>query len=333
VEIVEVDPRVDAAFAQWFDVVEASDRFERPDDVSWLLHEQQLISLGDEDNRKELIAVREDGAVVGAARLDLPQKDNQHLAEVVLVVHPQARRRGIGRALDGEVVRRMRAAGRSTILTMADEPPTATGTSPGRLAGLALGYEVVQSEVRRDIDLPLDPHRVTELERLCAEHSADYDVRLWWDRCPDDLVEDYAQLNAAMSTDVPLDQMDWRPEVWDVERVRRNEAKAAGMDRTHVGAGAVHRATGRMVAYTTMGVPRSARRRAYQWDTLVLREHRGHRLGMRVKLTALQELAASDPAPEYISTWNAQENAPMIAVNDALGARTNGGVVALQKRV
>jgi hypothetical protein len=166
---------------------------------------------------------------------------------------------------------------------------------------------------------------------VCAEHATGYDVRTWWDRCPDDLAEDCARLNQAMSTDVPKDQMDWREEVWDVARLRRNEALCVAMDRTYVGAGAVHRESGRMVAFTTMGIPRSARRRAYQWETLVLREHRGHRLGMLVKLAALQELSASSPATAYISTWNAQENAPMIAVNDALGARTNGRLPLLQK--
>ena len=331
VEIVEVDPRDEAAFAQWFAVVEAGERFERPEDVGWLLHEQRQISLSDEDSRKELLAVREGSSVVGAARLDFPLKDNEHLCETVLVVHPDARRRGVARALDEEVVRRVRAAGRSTVLTMCDEPPGSEGRSPGRLAAVALGYQVVQQEVRRDIHLPLDPERVAELERTCAPHATDYDLRTWWDRCPDALVDDCAGLNRAMSTDAPKDQMDWREEVWDAARVRRNEQLSSTMDRTYVAAGAVHRPTGRMVAFTTMGVPRSARRRAYQWETLVLREHRGHRLGMLVKLAALQELAASSPPPAYISTWNAQENAPMIAVNDALGARTNGRLPLLQK--
>ena len=331
VEIAELDPRDDAAFAQWFAVTEASERFSRPDEPSWLLREQQRLSLGDGDCAKQLLVACEGEAVVGAARLEMPQRDNQHLCEVVLMVHPDARRGGVGRALDDEVVRRVRAAGRSTVLTMCDEPPGEEERSPGRLGGIALGYDLVQVEIRRDIDLPLDPERVEQLEQTCRSYAADYDLRMWWDRCPDDLVDDCAALNKAMSTDVPKDQMDWREEVWDAERLRRNEQTCAEMDRTYVGVGAVHRPTGRMVAFTTMGVPRTARSRAYQWETLVLREHRGHRLGMLVKLAALRELAASSPAPDFISTWNAQENAPMIAVNDALGARTNGRLPILQK--
>jgi GNAT superfamily N-acetyltransferase len=245
------------------------------------------------------------------------------------VVHPDARRRGVGRALDDEVVRRVRAQGRSTVLIMCDEPPGNDGGN--RRAGVALGYAVAQTEVRRDIDLPLDPQRVAELEAACLPHAGDYDLVTWWDRCPDELLEDCAALNHAMSTDVPKDQMDWREEVWDGARLRRNEDDVREMDRTYAACGALHRPTGRMVAFTTMGVPWSEPERAYQWETLVLREHRGHRLGMLLKLTALQELHAKVPQARFISTWNARENEPMIAVNDALGARTNGGIAALQK--
>jgi GNAT superfamily N-acetyltransferase len=331
VEIRELDPHDEQSVSQWFAVVQASDQLDRPGEPGWLLREQQQLSLSDADERRVLLAAVDGDRLVGSARLELPQRDNLHLCETVLVVHPEHRRRGVGRLLDEEVVRRVRAEGRTTVLSYADEPPGSEGRSVGRLGAQALGYDVVQEEVRRDIALPLEPQRVAALQEACAPYAGEYEVRTWWDRCPDDLVDDCAQLNAAMSTDVPKDQMDWREEVWDAARLRRNEEQCQAMDRTYAAAGAVHRATGRMVAFTTMGVPRSERRRAYQWETLVLKEHRGHRLGTLVKLAALQELSASRPAPEFISTWNAQENAPMIAVNDALGARTNGRIAILQK--
>ncbi len=51
----------------------------------------------------------------------------------------------------------------------------------------------------------------------------------------------------------------------------------------------------------------------------MLREHRGHRLGMLLKvenLLALERLAPGRPA---VLTWNACENRPMLDVNDAVG--------------
>lgn len=334
-QIEELDPRGEAAFAEWFAVVQAVEQHERPGEPGWMLHEQREISLAgtlpDADVRRVLLAARDGGEVLGIARTAMPQRDNLHSCELVLMVHPDARRRGIGRALDAEVERRSRAEGRTTLISHADEPPGDEGRSAGRLGALALGWEVCQTEVRRDIDLPLDAQRVAELEATCRPYAEDYEIRTWWDRCPDELVDDRAELARQMSTDVPLDGLDWQEEVWDAERVRRNEALAAAMDRSVVAAGAVHRPTGRMVAFTDIGLARTDVRRAFQWETLVSAPHRGRRLGTLLKLAALQELSWTSPGTTFLSCWNAQENTPMIAVNDALGARVNGQLAILQR--
>ncbi len=57
----------------------------------------------------------------------------------------------------------------------------------------------------------------------------------------------------------------------------------------------------------------------YQWDTIVLREHRGHRLGMALKLATLAAATSAVPVARRVHTWNADGNAPMIALNEALG--------------
>jgi len=80
-------------------------------------------------------------------------------------------------------------------------------------------------------------------------------------------------------------------------------------------------------------VPLSEPARAYQGDTIVLSEHRGHRLGIVVKLACLRLLSGQVPQARVITTWNAEENVAMIRVNDALGARVNGTSTAWQKRL
>ena len=337
VVVVELDPRDEPSFAAWFAVLDAAGKHDRPDEPGELLHEQRSLALDgvgpDPDTACVHLVATVGGRAVGAARLELPRRDNLPLSEVTLAVAPAARRRGVGRALAAEVERLARAHDRTTLLGCCDEVPGQEGRSGARQAAQALGYEVVQVEVRRDLDVPLPAERVGALQRRCRPHAGEYTVRTWSDACPDDLVDDLAELHRQMSTDVPKDEMDWREEVWDAARLRRNEQLTLDMDRSWVGAAAVHVPTGRAVAFTCMGWPRSEPSRAYQWETLVSQPHRGHRLGMLVKLAGLQELAARSPRTRFISTWNAQENAPMIAVNDALGARTNGGLVLLQKRV
>jgi RimJ/RimL family protein N-acetyltransferase len=99
--------------------------------------------------------------------------------------------------------------------------------------------------------------------------------------------------------------------------VREHESAAVARGRTVLSAGAVQ--NGRLVAYTDLNVSLARPQRARQAGTLVLREHRGRRLGALVKAAVLRELAQALPQVGRITTYNSEDNAPMVAVNRALG--------------
>ena len=100
--------------------------------------------------------------------------------------------------------------------------------------------------------------------------------------------------------------------------VREEEQRWIEAGEPALVAAAVHEATGEVVAYTVLLVAQASKK-VEQWDTLVVPAHRGHRLGLAVKLANLDALARVAPGVERILTWNAAENGPMRSINDALG--------------
>jgi hypothetical protein len=58
-----------------------------------------------------------------------------------------------------------------------------------------------------------------------------------------------------------------------------------------------------------------------QGDTAVSSHHRGHRLGLLLKIDMMRWLAEVEPRLEIIETWNNVDNSFMINVNEALGYR------------
>ena len=336
-DVRQVDPYDAAAVADWFAPMDAAHRHAHPGEPGWLEHEQrarlQAGAAPDADQQMIALTVYDGDVPVACGRLDLPRTDNTHRADLLVITHPQHRRRGAARLLAVEAERLARAAGRTTLTAGSEELAGEEGRSASRGFGPALGFEVVQVEVRRDIDLPLDPDVVAAQRAGAAQLAADYDIRTWRDAVPDELLEDRAHLQRRLSTDAPLGGLDRHEEEWDGARIRRDEQQVQEMDRSYWGGGAVHRATGQLVAYTTMGIARSTPEKVHQWETLVLAEHRGRRLGTLVKLACLERVSRELPEARFITSWNAEENAPMIRVNDALGARVNGQLVHWQKKL
>ena len=67
--------------------------------------------------------------------------------------------------------------------------------------------------------------------------------------------------------------------------------------------------------------------------TIVDRAHRGHRLGLALKLATHDLAVATQPSLASVDTSNAVVNTHMNAVNEALGYRTIETLLELQKKL
>jgi hypothetical protein len=90
---------------------------------------------------------------------------------------------------------------------------------------------------------------------------------------------------------------------------------------------------GAVVALTEVMVSDHEPDRGMQGGTLVLPGHRGHRLGLALKVANQTLLRDRFPAVRGVHTWNADINEHMNAINERLGFTTVERLVEVQREV
>lgn len=261
---------------------------------------------------------------VGSATLELPTLDNLDNAGIDVVVDPDHRRRGVGRALYERAVEAARAEGRKRITAMSVEtlPGGPERDGAGSAFATSMGMANALGEVRRRLDL--DSVDDADHDRLLAEawpKASGYSVVSWTDVVPDEYLDDVAVLEGRLIQDAPMGDLAWEPEKVDGARLRGIEAfRRKYRGRAHQ-AGMRHDESGRLVAWTMLVVYPSTPFHAWQGTTLVHPDHRGKRLGTIAKIENLRHARAREAELRLIDTWNAAENQHMIGINEAIGFR------------
>jgi GNAT superfamily N-acetyltransferase len=315
----EIDVHDDDLIRRFWETGNEADSFERPYAEFWSL-QAMTVSFRSAHNSVEQhpIAALEGDEVLGTNQVMLPILDNLHVAYMTPLVKPSARRRGIGAALLDAGLQLARDSGRTTVIIEVNMP--LEGPSVGRDFLARRGFETGIDELHRVLALPVAEARLDALAASAAPHHVDYELVTVGGELPEQYLDGYCRLQEAFNSDAPTGDLDIEPEAWDADRVRKTEARLREQGRRMCSTLAVSR-QGCVVALTDMLASDHQPQTGWQSGTLVLEEHRGHRLGLAVKVANLRSYQKWFPAVEMVHSWNAEENGPMVAINDTLGFR------------
>ncbi|MDG4833559.1 GNAT family N-acetyltransferase [Solwaraspora sp. WMMD1047] len=312
----EWDPRTasSAEIESLLDAVNAGLATDQPEDPQW-----QNSSL-----REYLTEVMPGARRISWVAQDDPTEDGQpgpilghihvlllgNMGVVEVLVHPRARRRGLGRELMITAARRTYQEGFSAL------GAEVVGDTPAVAFFEALGFAKEYIETRSVLRLPTVDW--SALGGMAESAAPGYRLEFHPGSPPDELIEPYARAKAE-TRDIDDGDLNLRPSSHDPQQLRDSLACLNNRGMKPYIVLAIHEASGEVAGLTEVVVPAQRPTRADQYDTIVTRAHVGQGIDRAIKARMLLELRTAEPNLTEVQTWNAQVNEPMLKVNAELG--------------
>jgi GNAT superfamily N-acetyltransferase len=322
-DIMPLDLDDDVVLKEVFGVVTRSDSVSRVRPV--LRTEEEFVKRLRFDfpgEREEHAVAVLEGSPAGCATVVLPLRDNVDKCWVALWVDPRHRRHGVGSALVHWAEQQAREAGRDLLLAEVFVPVGGRDAHADRDFAVHRGYAVATVEIVRSLELPVPVHVLSRQRARAAEAMGDaYELSVHVDGVPEELRQGVCDASNRLVLDAPTGDVEFEPESMTVDDYGTMLQHQRDTGQTMVTTVAVHRETGVVAAYTDLCIRPGDPSAAVQWGTLVLPEHRGHRLGMAVKVANLEELGRLAPERRWVETMNDEQNPWMVRINEDLGFR------------
>ncbi len=289
-----------------------------PDDPPRSLEEtiQQARNIPPVVNLQMWVMEHPEGArFVAVGSIEIVQlEQNRHVAQFNLDVLPEFREWGLEAALLRHITEAAEQAGRSLLIAS-----TNSRVPWGEALMQKLGAEKALESHTNQLDLQeLDQNLVKSWLEQGQERAAEFELLFWEGAHPQEHLAAFAALMDVMNT-APRGNLQVEDFQLTPELLRQIEQMlfAAGNERWTLVVR--EKASGHLAGYTEVTWHRGRPQIINQQGTGVLPEFRNKGLGRWLKAAMLDKLLHERPEARFVRTGNADANAPMLKINQALG--------------
>ncbi|AZI41575.1 GNAT family N-acetyltransferase [Deinococcus psychrotolerans] len=286
--------------------------FAYPEDPPLVLEQEAAgLSFVTPGEKTEHVVVWEGGQVLAWGMLEYSLEQNLHLARARLLVHPEVRRRGLGRRVAEHLISQARQAGRTTLTFVTTDRAPA-----GQPFAEELGAAPAITDRRSQLNLAAVSTELLDawLSRPAGEA---YQLHLW-QTYPEAYLERMAQMVMVMNT-APRGELDY--DDWKItpETLRTWEQQIHEVGEVRWTAVIEDTQSGELVGYSEIYWTPQRASAVDQGATAVRPSERGRGLGKWLKAALTRQILQQCSGAQFIRTSNANENAAMLGINVAMG--------------